>query len=85
MLEFDSLRQLPDTLIQARIAAGLTQQTLAQRLGVDEQQVERYEASRYAGVSLDRVIDVADALGVKIEGTGIVNRQTPSAAGGELD
>jgi transcriptional regulator with XRE-family HTH domain len=39
---------------------------LAQRLGLKKQQVQRYEATRYAGVSLERVQQVADALGVKI-------------------
>ena len=65
-IELDSLLALPDALIQARIAAGLTQKALAQRLGLKEQQVQRYEATRYAGVSLKRIHAVATALGVKI-------------------
>jgi hypothetical protein len=31
-----------------------------------EQQVQRYEATRYAGVGLERLQAVADALGVRI-------------------
>jgi len=60
------LADLPEALIRARIAAGLTQKELAARLGLKEQQIQRYEATRYAGVSLDRVQAVAEALGVKI-------------------
>jgi ribosome-binding protein aMBF1 (putative translation factor) len=66
VLELDSLGQLPDALIQARIAAGLSQKELAARLGLREQQIQRYEARRYAGASLDRVQAVADALGMQI-------------------
>ena len=66
VLELNSLEQLPDALIRARIAAGLSQKELAARLGLREQQVQRYEARRYAGASLERVQAVADALGVQI-------------------
>jgi ribosome-binding protein aMBF1 (putative translation factor) len=65
-LELRSLTELPDALIRARIAAGLSQKELARRLGMKEQQVQRYEATRYAGATLARVQAVADALGVQI-------------------
>lgn len=66
VLEADSLAELPTALIRARIATGLTQKALAARLGLKEQQIQRYEATRYAGASLSRVQAVADALGVRI-------------------
>lgn len=66
VLEIDSLRELPEALIRARIVSGLTQKELAARLGLKEQQIQRYEARRYAGVSLERVDEIATALGVKI-------------------
>lgn len=66
VLELDSLRALPGALIRARAAAGLSQQALASRLGLKKQQVQRWEATGYAGVDLGRLQDVADALGVKI-------------------
>lgn len=62
-----SLRELPIVLIEGRIAAGLTQRELAKRLGMPEQQIQRYEATLYAGVSLQRLQEVADMLGLKIE------------------
>lgn len=65
----DSLRDLPGALIEARVAADLTQRALAERLGVAEQQVQRWEATTYAGVSLERLQDVADALGAQIRET----------------
>ncbi len=65
-LDLDSLDQLPEALIRGRIAAGLSQKDLAARLGLREQQIQRYEARRYAGASLDRIQAVADALGMQI-------------------
>lgn len=62
--EISSLDELPRKLIQARIVAGITQRELATRLGVREQQIQRYEAEEYAGVGLSRVRDVMAALGV---------------------
>ena len=64
--ELDSLRELPTALIEARIAANVTQRTLADRLGIAEQQVQRWEATGYAGVGLERLQDVADALDTRI-------------------
>jgi len=65
-LSVESLTALPEALIRARIAAGLTQKELATRIGVREQQIQRYEATRYAGVSLQRAQAILDALGVQI-------------------
>lgn len=67
--EIDGLRELPTALIEARIAAGLTQRALAERLSVKEQQVQRWEATLYAGVGLERLQQVADALGVRLRET----------------
>lgn len=67
--EFSSLRDLPIALIEARIAAGLTQKALAERLGVHEQQVQRWEANRYSGVGVERLQEVADALGMAVTET----------------
>jgi len=62
ILELDSLEQLPE----ARTAARLSQEDLAVRLGLKKQQVQRYEATRYAGVSLERIQAIAKALGLTI-------------------
>lgn len=53
---------LPQALIRARIAAGISQRELAIRLGLKEQQIQRYEATKYASASLSRVIEVAQAI-----------------------
>ncbi|HEX3426398.1 MAG TPA: XRE family transcriptional regulator [Acidimicrobiales bacterium] len=65
----ESLDDLPRLLIRARISQGLTQRDLGERLGMQEQQVQRYEANDWATASLPRLIEVADALGVSIAET----------------
>ena len=61
-----SLEELPKTLIQARIARGLSQEELAAKLDLKPQQVQRYEATEYRSASLERVTEIARVLGVKL-------------------
>jgi HTH-type transcriptional regulator / antitoxin HipB len=49
----ESLQDLPRVAISARIAAGLTQKELAEKIGVQEQQIQRYEANNYQAVGFD--------------------------------
>jgi DNA-binding XRE family transcriptional regulator len=67
--EITSLRELPTALIEARIAARLTQREVAASIGVAEQQIQRWEAHDYAGVNLGRLQNIADALGIHIHET----------------
>ena len=61
--ELQTIAHLPTMLIKARIARGLSQKDLAERLGLKEQQIQRYEATDYASASLTRIREVAGALG----------------------
>ena len=61
-----SLDGLPEALVKARIARGMTQKELAERLGLKEQQVQKYEATDYASASLSRVRAVIRALDVSV-------------------
>jgi ribosome-binding protein aMBF1 (putative translation factor) len=73
ILEMDSLDGLPKILIQARIAAGLTQEDLAARLGVKAQQIQRYEASDYQTASFARLREIARLLGLRVrESVGLI-------------
>ncbi|MCY4595385.1 MAG: helix-turn-helix transcriptional regulator [Bryobacterales bacterium] len=67
VLTLDSFDDLPRALGQGRIAAGLSQQELAAKLGIKEQQVQRYEASDYQSASLARVAEVVRALGLRVQ------------------
>jgi len=66
-LKKSSFQNLPVELIRARIARGLTQKDLAGKLGMKEQQIQRYEETDYASASLSRVNEVIKALDLKIK------------------
>jgi HTH-type transcriptional regulator / antitoxin HipB len=62
----DSLKDLPVVMIKARIAVGMTQKQLAEKIGVQEQQIQRYEANNYHAVGFDRLQEVMSALDVTV-------------------
>jgi ribosome-binding protein aMBF1 (putative translation factor) len=64
--ELTNLHGLGDTLVALRIALGLTQRELAERLGVHESQVSRDERNEYHGITVDRASRILDALGVRL-------------------
>ena len=67
--QLDSLKvvaDLPSILIKARIAQGLSQKELAERIGLKEQQIQRYEATDYSSANLARIKEVVNAFGVGI-------------------
>lgn len=70
--EASTLAGLADALIKARIARGWTQADLAVALGVAEQQIQRYESTKYAGASLARLGDIAAALKVEVRETVVL-------------
>jgi transcriptional regulator with XRE-family HTH domain/Zn-dependent peptidase ImmA (M78 family) len=67
VISINSFDELADGLIKARIASGLSQKALADRLGIKEQQIQRYEAERYASASYQRLREIAGALRVRIK------------------
>lgn len=67
--EFDemlNLRGLGQLLVSLRIARGLTQRQLAERLGVHETQVSRDERNEYHGVTLERAAKILETLGAEV-------------------
>lgn len=52
-------------MIKARIARGMTQKQLAESLNLQEQQIQRYEATLYQGAALERIEAVAKVLGLR--------------------
>lgn len=65
-IEVRDLRELPIALIQARIAAHLTHSDLAAKLGVHEQQIQRWEAEEYFKTKLETLMMIAENLGVVV-------------------
>lgn len=66
VLEINSFSELPNALIQARIAAKMSQKDLASRLGLKEQQIQNYESTGYASASLERITQIIHALGINV-------------------
>lgn len=62
----ESFEELPRVLIQARIASGMSQRELAEKLGLKEQQIQRYEATDYTSASWSRMSEVVRALGLTV-------------------
>lgn len=61
-----SLENLGELLIEARIAKNFSQKELAVAVGIDVQQIQRYEASDYESASLYRLQEVAEALEINL-------------------
>ncbi len=65
VLALDSLERVAQVLIQARIAAGLSQEELAAKLGLKSQQIQRYEANDYQSANLERIAAILRVLRVQ--------------------
>lgn len=65
-IELGSLVDIGPALVKLRIARRLTHKALAERMNLAEQQIQRYEATGYAGVSIERLQAVVDALSVRV-------------------
>jgi DNA-binding XRE family transcriptional regulator len=78
----NSFAEIPIALIKARITAGMTQKQLAEKIGIQEQQIQRYEANDYASISFARLVEIAQILGVNIRAElSIVSEPTVSKLG----
>ena len=67
--EFEELRNFEGVgqmLIALRIAKGVSQRELAERLGVHESQVSRDERNEYHGVTIERAGRILEALRVEL-------------------
>lgn len=61
-----SLETLPAAMIQARIAAGMSQGDLAATLGIKPHLLQQYEDTGYLGVPLARLIEIGRILNVHV-------------------
>lgn len=64
----NSLEELPEALVRVRIARHLTQDQLAEKLGIRPQQVQKWEASTYQHASYASILKAANTLGIKMKG-----------------
>lgn len=66
-IKVESINKLSDALIKARIAAKISQQELAQILGIEEPRVKQYEDTDYQCASFVEILEVSTVLGVEFE------------------
>ncbi len=67
------LDDISDILIKVRIAKNITEKELAIIINVTEENIRSYEKNNYQNASFDTVIEVADALGIKLQHCTIVS------------
>lgn len=61
----ERLDQIAPFIAKIRIAKGVSQTELANRLGVSKQVISRYEESDYQTVAVARLQEILDAIGIK--------------------
>ncbi|WP_310423002.1 helix-turn-helix transcriptional regulator [Chamaesiphon sp. VAR_48_metabat_135_sub] len=48
------------------MSAGMTQGELADKIGIKEQQIQRYESNHYQAVGFDRLLEIARILSILV-------------------
>ena len=81
VIRIERIDDLAEGLILARIASGLSQRKLAERMGLNQQQIQRYEADKYASASLSRIVQVSEALDIELKNEILVPYQPESFGG----
>lgn len=61
-----SIEDLPKVLIQKRISLGMTQRELAEKLGIKEQMLQRYESTGYESIGFQRLTEIWNTLNASI-------------------
>ncbi len=84
-IECRSLTELPQALICARIARGLTHKALGELLGLKEQQIQQYEATEYEAASFTRIVEVATVLCVDVSAVVTLGKMRQIPTTEELD
>ena len=82
--ELRNLRGLGQLLTCLRIASGLTQRELAEKLGVHESQISRDERNEYHGITVDRAAKILDALGASITISATIDSAPSATSESEL-
>lgn len=62
LIPINDLDDIGDALIRARIASGLTQAQLGERVGLATSAINRYEASSYKTTNLSRLAEISRGL-----------------------
>ena len=75
-LEERSIEDLPKLLIEFKILSGLTQKEFSRKIGMKEQQLQRYEADNFSSISFKNLLKILHAVGLEITVKGNASRGT---------
>jgi HTH-type transcriptional regulator/antitoxin HigA len=78
ILEERSIDELPELLIEFKVQSGLTQKEFSKKIGMKEQQLQRYEAENFKSISFKNLLKILHAVGLEItvKGTIVGNNQS---------
>jgi DNA-directed RNA polymerase sigma subunit (sigma70/sigma32) len=66
-INVENLTELPFALIKARMAAKITQEELAEIIGIDPERIKQCEDKNYQCASFVEILEVSAALGVEFK------------------
>jgi HTH-type transcriptional regulator/antitoxin HigA len=61
-----SITDLPELIIEYKIASGMTQKEFSEKIGMKQQQLQRYEAEGFTSISFKNLLRILNAIGLNI-------------------
>jgi hypothetical protein len=79
ILKARSISDLPSLITEYKIISGLTQKEFSKRLGIKEQQLQRYEAEDFKSITFRNLLKILQSIGldVKIKDTHVIPHALP--------
>ena len=75
-----SIDDLPTLLIEYKIQSGMTQKEFSQKVGMKEQQLQRYEAENFNSISFKNLLKIIHAIGLEVTVKGTIHPTNQSIA-----
>jgi DNA-binding Xre family transcriptional regulator len=72
LLDERSIDDLPELLIEFKVQSGLTQKEFSHKIGMKEQQLQRYEAENFRSISFKNLLKILHAIGLEITVKGYI-------------
>ena len=66
ILKSRRLQDLPAMIIEYKIALGLTQKEMAKKIGMKEQQLQRYEDTDFESISFTNLLRILERVGLEV-------------------
>jgi DNA-binding Xre family transcriptional regulator len=67
-----SIDDLPTLLIEYKIQSGMTQKEFSEKIGMKEQQLQRYEAENFNSISFKNLLKIIHAIGLNVTVKGTI-------------